>query len=574
MPMPPDSGSPVTGAPLTGMPRITPFLAGQAIRRQPAWSPTGSLLAYVSNEAGNEDIWVCDASGTSAHNLTADFRGADSHPAWSPDGQRIAFFSERDGGGIYIMPVLGGPARKLASVKPEILFTFSLSWAKNGQILYTNFNDHGIKQVYAITESNLASECLTARAGAPDGHFGELSPSGNLLAFLDAGINLTAGLWIGDLRSGTCTKVEHGVGNPHWGPQDDRLFFISGRQGSVDLWMIDVDPRTGRKLGNARRITSGQGVTNFTFAPDGRRLVAVKSKSQSRLWSFPTHEEHLTDLQSGKPLTAGGFTDTHPSWSADGKTLLFSSNRRGNSDLWKLAPDTASPIALTRSPGNKEHACLSSDGRWIAFTLVDELGEYLHVIRADGTASHLLDPRLPELYAATYQADWSPDGARLAAVFESKKRNGNIGIARMDAETGTARQIKLLDLAGESPICPRWSPDGRFLVYEAVSHGNWDLWITTPDGHDPHQLTFGPGNQRTASWSRDGRFLYFVKDQRSVWRLPMDPASGQSAGPPQLWAEFPKTKIAWDSLAVAKDQIVISVTEEASDWYLLEFPEN
>jgi Tol biopolymer transport system component len=205
---------------------------------------------------------------------------------------------------------------------------------------------------------------------------------------------------------------------------------------------------------------------------------------------------------------------------------------------------------------------------------VDELGEYLHVIRADGTALHLLDPRLRELYAATYQADWSPDGARLAAVFESKMRKGNIGIARMDAETGTAQEIKLLDLAGESPTCPRWSPDGRFLVYEAVSHGNWGLWITTPDGHDPHQLTSGPGNQRTASWSRDGRFLYFIKNQGSVWRLPMDPASGQSTGPPQLWAEFPKTKIAWNSLAVAKDQIVISVTEEASDLYLLEFPEN
>jgi hypothetical protein len=53
----------------------------------------------------------------------------------------------------------------------------------------------------------------------------------------------------------------------------------------------------------------------------------------------------------------------------------------------------------------------------------------------------------------------------------------------------------------------------------------------------------------------------------------MDPASGQATDKPKLWAEFPKTKIAWDSIAVAKDQVVMSVTEEASDLYLIEYPE-
>src|SRR5262249_51629757 len=217
------------------------------------------------------------------------------------------------------MPVLGGPDRKLASVKSGILYSFSLTWSNTGKIIYTDFDPTGKKQVYSITESDPTPRCLTEQVGAPDGHFGELSPSGNLLAFLDAGINLTAGLYIGDLRSGTYAKVEQGVGNPHWGPRGDRLYFISGREGSVDLWMMAVDPRTGKKVGDARRLTSGQGITNFTFAPDGRRLIAVKSKSQARLWSFPTEGEQFTDLQSGKPLTAGGFTDAYPCWSADGK---------------------------------------------------------------------------------------------------------------------------------------------------------------------------------------------------------------------------------------------------------------
>jgi Tol biopolymer transport system component len=567
--------APITGpSRLAGMPRIKPFLADRAIRRQPDWSPTGAFIAYVSDESGNDDIWVSDASGSNSRNLTQDSSSANSHPAWSPDGERIAFFSERDGGGIYIMSALGGGLRKLVSVKSGILYSFSLTWHESGKIVYTDFDDDGKKQVYAITESNLNPQCLTAQVGAPDGHFGELSPSGNLIAFLDSNINLTAGLYIGDLRSGTYAKVDQGVAMPHWGPQDDRLFFISGRDGGVDLWMLDVDPGTGRSVGDPTPLTSGQHFVDFTFAPNGRKLIAVRSKSKANLWSFPTTQtEPYHDLLKGKRLTESEFTDAYPSWSADGKLLLFSSNRRGPSDLWTLGPASALG-RLTNSPGNKEHPCLSPKGNWIAFTHVDEKGEFLHVMRNDASGDHLLDPRLQEQYRAAYHADWSPDGSRLVAVFESKQRKGFLGIARMDADQGTAKDIQLLnDLPAESPTCPRWSPDGHFLAYEAVSKGNWQLWITTPDGQDPRQLTVDLGNKRTACWSRDGEFLYFIKDQRSVWRLPMDAKLGKAAGPPVLWAEFPKTKILWDSIAVSNDQVVISVTEEASDLYLVEFPE-
>jgi hypothetical protein len=49
-------------------------------------------------------------------------------------------------------------------------------------------------------------------------------------------------------------------------------------------------------------------------------------------------------------------------------------------------------------------------------------------------------------------------------------------------------------------------------------------------------------------------------------------AAARPTGPAQPWAEFPSTKIAWDSLALAKDRAVVAVTEEASDLWLVEFP--
>ncbi|HKB02494.1 MAG TPA: hypothetical protein VKD90_09750, partial [Gemmataceae bacterium] len=556
-----------------GAPRITPFLADGAVRKQPAWSPAGNLIAFVSNEAGNEDIWICDPSGAKPLNLTEESKQVDAHPAWSPDGQRIAFYSERGGGAaIYTMSVLGRDVRKLIDVKPGIRYTFSLSWAPNGQILYTNFDTDGEKQVFRLTEANPKPECLTAGLRLPAAHFGELSPSGRLLAFLDPGINFTAALHVADLRSGNITKLEGGVAVPHWGPRGDRIFFLSDRDGRVDLWMVEVDPRTGARAGKAQRLTAAQDLIDFSLSPDGRKLLAVKSKSQSRLWAFPTASARLTDLSAGKPLTTGGFLDAYPSWTSDGKTLLFSSNRRGVTDVWKLIPGPgATPTRLTTSRGNKEHARLSPDGRWVVFTLVGEQGEYLYAVRHDGSDLHPLVPRQTERFTTAYHADWAPDGKSLVAVFGTRDKGERLGIAAIDPDTGMARGVQLLDGPGAGPSCPHWSPDGRFLVYEKVTSGSWDLWVSTAEGRDPRRLTADPGNERTGTWSPDGKFVYFIRDERSIYRLPMD-AAARPTGPAQLWAEFPSTKIAWDSLALTRDRAVVAITEEASDLWLVEFP--
>jgi Tol biopolymer transport system component/serine/threonine protein kinase len=553
-------------------PRITPFLAGGAIRKHPAWSPAGNLIAYVSDEAGNDDIWICDPSGANPLNLTADCKGVDGFPTWSADGQRLAFYSEREGGGIFTMTALGGDVRKLVSVKPGVLYTFSLSWAKNGQLLYTNFDASGKKQIYSVSEANPVPQCLTAKVGAAAGHFGELSPSGDLMAFLSPGIYLTAELLVGDLRAGASTSLEKSVGVPHWGPQGDRVYFLSERDGRIDLWTLEVDVKTGARAGKARRLTQALDLGEYSFSPDGRKLVVVRAKSQCRLWSFPTRPERLTDLTLGRPLTSRGFSDMRPRWAPDGKTVFFSSDRRGSIDVWKMPPGASSPTRLTTGPGKKLHVSLSPDESWIAVTVVNEKGEYLYVMRPNGSDLHLLDPKLPEKFTAAYAPDWSPDGTRLAVALGTHDKGEKIGIVTMDLKTGTARDIKLLDLPGGMTESPRWSPDGRHFAYESVSDGNWDIWVASADGSNPRRLTSDPGNERGAAWSPDGKFLYYIKDDRAVWRIPLD-SSARPVGPAQLWAEFPKARIDYGGIDFTKDQALIAVVEEASDLWLVEFPE-
>jgi serine/threonine protein kinase len=564
------------------LPKVTPFLSGEGVRKQPAWSPKSNLIAYVSDEAGSDDIWICDTTGTNARNLTAEHnvpgraRWINSHPAWSPDGERLAFFSDRDGGGIFLMSNLGGSASKLTSVKPGIHYTFSLNWAKNDDLLYTNFDDKGYKQVYRVSEARPAPECLTARVGMPEGMAGALTANGQLVAFTGTAIDLGALLYTGDMRNGRSVELLHDVGFPSWGPNDDCLYFVSRRDGLPDLWRLAVDPSTGQRAGSPQRLTSGLGLAEYTFHPDGHRLIATKEKHQSRLWSFPVTEEPLTDLKAGQPLTSGGFRDESVAAMPDG-SLVFQTTRRGKVDIWKVGLDGGTPSPLSRHKAERDYPRPHPTSPWVAVGLSGESeGGQISMLRADGGVPQPLLESVPPDILEPFLEAWSPDGGRFIFSFTHKTKAGGLGLGRFDAATGKGRVERVLELPSTMLNRAAWSPDGRWLAFEAVSEGSWDLWLSDgtdgKEGTNPHRLTSDGGNERAPVWSLDGKYLYYNRDLRSVWRLPIG-ADGKASGPAKLWAQFPQRKIDTDGLAFVKDRAVLVLTEEASELWLVEFPQ-
>ncbi len=71
---------------------------GSGTSWDPVWSPTSDEIAFISNESGNDEIWIIHADGQGAHKLTENTWEWDKHPTWSPDGQQLAFWSNRDTG--------------------------------------------------------------------------------------------------------------------------------------------------------------------------------------------------------------------------------------------------------------------------------------------------------------------------------------------------------------------------------------------------------------------------------------------------------------------------------------------
>jgi hypothetical protein len=71
---------------------------GAGIAYDPAWSPTAEQITFVSDDSGNDEIWIINRDGTGAVQLTRDpYSWWDKHPSWSPDGSKIVFWSNRNG---------------------------------------------------------------------------------------------------------------------------------------------------------------------------------------------------------------------------------------------------------------------------------------------------------------------------------------------------------------------------------------------------------------------------------------------------------------------------------------------
>jgi Tol biopolymer transport system component len=64
----------------------------------PVWSPTGDRIAFVSQEPGNDEIYLISPDGANLRRLTNNSWEWDKHPSWSPDGSQIAFWSNRETG--------------------------------------------------------------------------------------------------------------------------------------------------------------------------------------------------------------------------------------------------------------------------------------------------------------------------------------------------------------------------------------------------------------------------------------------------------------------------------------------
>jgi len=121
-------------------------------------------------------------------------------------------------------------------------------------------------------------------------------------------------------------------------------------------------------------------------------------------------------------------------------------------------------------------------------------------------------------------AQFSPDGNQVAFQ-SSRSGDSEIWLCNSDG----SNPVQLTSRVGAATGSPQWSPDGHHLVFHAYTDGQGDLYAISAMGGSPRRLTRGPDDETQASWSRDGRWIYYGSNrggERQIWKMPVE--GGQS----------------------------------------------
>ncbi len=522
--------------------------------RQAQIGPGGTTFVFVSNAAGNPDIYLQRVGGHNPVNLTADCSEADTAPAFSPDGERIAFRSERDGGGIFVMGSTGESVKRLTD------FGYDPAWSPDGKQIV--FSDHsgqdpwrrtGPARLWVVPTSGVEIRQLTHEGDAVQPSW---SRGGRRIAFW--GLKVDGGerdIWTlpadakGEPARVPVTSDATMDWNPVWSPDGRYLYFSSERGGSMNLWRVGIDEVSGRVRGEPEPVTTPSRTSgSLSFSRDGKLMMFVATDRRSSIqrlgldaasgrviepprpvfrgsrmiytqdispngeWiAFTTlgGREDLFVVKSDgtgyRQITDDAFRDRGPKWSPDGSKLAFYSDRSGRYETWTIRPDGSGLTQATKATGPaRTEVTWSPDGTQIATN--DSVRTWVEDV------TRPLDQRQPEALPqleggrALQPRSWSRDGKTLAGGLEFQVTPNSVTLLYSFA-THSYRPL------AEGRGNPVWMSDSRRLL---VAQANRIVMLDSrSDSATPVLAVSAQG----ISLSRDDRWLSYVENQAEadVW---------------------------------------------------------
>ncbi len=261
--------------------------------------------------------------------------GCDRTPSNAP----IAFLAQGEGRWqVWWMPTPGATPQQVTRLPQDVA---RLSWYPDGRTVLANLQDGRLLRV--DVRSGTTQAIKFPFAGILDA---VIAPDGKRVAFSMslADSNDRNDIWIYDTASGEQRKLTSMPGLQHepvWSPDGQALYFLSGKGGQThDIWRADV------ATGNTEQLTVNA-LYHFDLAvrDDGHAAYSGNQGGHYDLWLRPT---------TGTPerLTNDAALDARPSWSPDGRSLVFESMREGGvAQLWRLDMTSKHTQRLTNMPG-------------------------------------------------------------------------------------------------------------------------------------------------------------------------------------------------------------------------------
>jgi Tol biopolymer transport system component len=393
--------------------------------------------ATGSNQQSSEANYVKQTAGP----------GPELSPSLSPDGTKLVYASRASGNwDIYIQPVRN-------------------------------------------SDSSVFPEPVNLTANSPfDDIQPAFSPDGKQIVFRSG--REEGGIFIMDAGGRSVRKLADAGHNPVWSPDGTEIIEAqaNGQKANLRspppsaLYAVNVE------TGNRRVITAGDAVQP-SCSPNGHRIAywGMRQGGQRDIWTVAT--------KGGEPVevTNDSDIDWNPVWSSDGSYLYFASDRDGKMNLWRIRIDeqsgqTSGPAEPARLPGDYvQHFGFSTDGRLMAY-VQESMRKNLYKIGFNPAAEQATGQPVPinqesRLFSSP---DISPDGEWLVFTNQGEKQE-DLFVMRRDGK-GLTRITN--DIHRDRGA--RWSPDGKKIAFYSDRSGEYEIWLTNPDGSSLEQLTFTP----------------------------------------------------------------------------------
>ncbi len=465
---------------------IVPLTTFPGFEIEPSFSPDGNEISFSWFGYEKEfqfDLYIKQVGEERVVQLThhpATFLASD----WSPDGRTIAFMrqAEPEATGVYVIPAIGGPERKLVSLPRYDGFeSIGVSWTADSQWLAfakaapagaSPESPPGHFSIHLVNVNSAEERMLPAPSPAcVDVLRPALSPDGRSLA---TACTLTGGgaqLYVQQTDGGNPREV-HGAASAQgfaglaWTADSRDLVY------SADLYLWRI-PLTG---GKPERLLFAQESESVIVARAGHRLAFSQTRHPLSIWQLDIGAKRSDQGRAAKLISSSlGDVDAH--FSPDGHSIAFVSWRSGTQEIWVCDRDGSNVVQVTAFGGpSLSSPSWSPDSRRLTFD-----------VNASGTATLYIvnvSERRPRPFVTTTtnasNPFWSADGNW---IYFSTERPG--GIWKAPLQGGPA--IRLTE--GEGHSLPRESEDGTRVFFFNAARAAPGLWSASTSGGDAHPIT-------------------------------------------------------------------------------------
>src|SRR5579864_393373 len=472
--------------------------------------PTVSKTQIVFNYGG--DLWIVSREGGEARRLTSGV-GDETLPYFSPDGTQIAFTGEYDGNlDVYVVSAAGGVPRRLTYHPADDLV---LGWTPDGKkILFSSWGNsfyHFEDQRYTVPVEG----GFPTQLPIPIAWEATYSPDATHLAYVPHiqwqaawkryHGGQTTPIWIADLKDSSITKVPRDNSNDHYPMwMGDTVYFLSDRNGPVSLFAYD----TKTKQVSEALHSDGFDFKNASAGPDA---IVIEQFGAVKLYDLNTHQAknvqiHVTgDLAAVRPH----FAKVDPkrirnfNISPTGARAVF----EAGGEIFTVPTDKGDIRNLTHSPAVADRdPSWSPDGKSIIY-FSDESGEYELCIRDQnglGVVRHINLGNPPSFF---YGPTWSPDSKKIA--YTDKR----LQLWYVDLDNPKPKLVDTDYFGGFGPtqLNQSFSPDNKWIAYtKQLTSGQHAVFVYSLEQVKSFQITDGMSDALYPSFDKNGKYLYFT----------------------------------------------------------------